>query len=255
MSRIAALMALGQPAIKSLKALIGALLILGAAPAFAGDRAQLDTLGYSPDGQYFAFEEFGISDGSGFAYSVIYLLDLSTDNWVSGSPFRQISSDETTALAQIRADNLAAAQPQLHDFGIEKPAQILALIGDGSIDNPATDLRFGLPQYVNPGAVVGDYRLKLSSFIAPAVAPCSDWFEGDTLGYQLDFTANGAATMLHRDVSLPRSRACPIAYRLYGVLAPYDARDLQHGVAIISVFSHGFEGPNRRFIAIPVSTK
>src|SRR5690606_36811639 len=41
-------------------------------PAFAGDTASLDVLGYSPDGKVFAFEEYGIADGSGFPYSNIY---------------------------------------------------------------------------------------------------------------------------------------------------------------------------------------
>ncbi len=48
---------------------IAALLAL-ASPSLAGDRAGIDFIGYSADGGFFAFEEFGIQDGSGFAYSI-----------------------------------------------------------------------------------------------------------------------------------------------------------------------------------------
>ena len=47
-----------------------------AGPALAGDRAVIDFIGYSADSRYFAFEEFGIQDGSGFPYSSIYIIDL-----------------------------------------------------------------------------------------------------------------------------------------------------------------------------------
>ena len=46
-----------------------------AGSAAAGDTASLSVLGYSPDGKVFAFEEYGIFDGSGFPYSNIYFID------------------------------------------------------------------------------------------------------------------------------------------------------------------------------------
>jgi len=60
---------------------------LAASPAFAGDRANLNILGYSEDGRYFAFEEYGVHDGSGGNYSDIYVIDLPADKWTYGSPF------------------------------------------------------------------------------------------------------------------------------------------------------------------------
>ena len=51
-----------------------------AAPASAGDRAQFNPIGFSEDGRYFAFEEFGIQDGSGFPYSNTFIIDLPADN-------------------------------------------------------------------------------------------------------------------------------------------------------------------------------
>jgi predicted secreted protein len=45
-----------------------ALLLIGllSNPALAGDTAELNILGFSADGNVFAFEEYGVQDGSGF---------------------------------------------------------------------------------------------------------------------------------------------------------------------------------------------
>eukprot|EP01036_Dinobryon_divergens_P042760 gene42760-56842_t len=62
-----------------------ALLTLAVVPALAGDRALIDFIGYSEDGQYFAFEEYGIGDGSGAPYSHIFIVDLAADAWGDGA--------------------------------------------------------------------------------------------------------------------------------------------------------------------------
>ncbi|MBN9059609.1 MAG: DUF2259 domain-containing protein, partial [Rhizobiales bacterium] len=53
----------------------GALAAAAPTAAMAGDFAERSILGFSPDGGRFAFEEFGIQDGSGFPYSNIFVLD------------------------------------------------------------------------------------------------------------------------------------------------------------------------------------
>lgn len=229
--------------------LLAALTLAG--PALAGDRALVDIIGYSEDARYFAFEEFGIQDGSGFAYSSIYVVDLSTDSWVVGTPIRQQADDEGVSLSQIRAEVQLQAAPQLDDFNIAVPAEYAALLGDGTPGSDGGSLRFGSPGY-GPGAVSGDYELRLTSFPTAAVAPCAEWFSVEPMGYQLIIADNGSERLIHRDGALPRSRGCPVTYRLYGVVLPFDAGSISHAVALISVYPGGFEGPDRRFIAVPL---
>jgi predicted secreted protein len=234
-----------------LGASVVATLALLAIPAVAGDRALVDIIGYSEDGRYFAFEEFGIQDGSGFAYSSIYVVDLSTDSWVVGTPIREQADDEGVSLSQIRAEVQLQAQPDIEGFDISRPAEYAALLGDGAPGTDGKTLRFGSPGF-GPGEVSGDYELHLSTFATTAAAPCAEWFSVDPMGYQLVIADNGSERLIHRDGALPRSRGCPVTYRLHGVVLPFNAGSISDAVALISVYPGGFEGPDRRFIAVPL---
>jgi len=227
------------------------LLALLIGPALAGDRAQLALIGYSANGSYFAFEEFGIQDGSGFAYSNIYVIDLAEDSWVVGTPIRVQAPDETVTLVEIRAEAQAKVADEITTLGIDVPAALVAMIGDGVANEPAQSLSFGEPGF-GAGEVIGNHALELSSFGAPAATPCQQWFASPPRGYQLRLTDETGDRVVHRDTSLPRSRGCPVDYRLYGVAMPFGAESLGQSVAIISVYTFGFEGPDRRFMAVPL---
>ncbi|MEM8542235.1 MAG: DUF2259 domain-containing protein, partial [Pseudomonadota bacterium] len=83
-------------------------LVLSASSAFAGDFANLNVLGFSADGNIFAFEEYGVQDGSGFPYANRFYIDTNTDQFIGGSPIRVRIEDETVDVSQARSD--AAAQ-------------------------------------------------------------------------------------------------------------------------------------------------
>ncbi|HLV85283.1 MAG TPA: DUF2259 domain-containing protein, partial [Devosia sp.] len=155
--------------------LVGMLALL-AGPALAGDRAQIDLIGYSADGSYFAFEEFGIQDGSGFAYSSIYVVDLVEDSWVVGTPFRLQADEERTTLSDIRAAARARAADNIATLGIEVPGELIAMIGDGAADADGKTLRFGTPGF-EPGAIIGSYTLTLTQFDTVSSTPCTEWFD------------------------------------------------------------------------------
>lgn len=224
--------------------------LCAALPALAGDRAVLDIIGYSEDARYFAFEEYGIQDGSGFAYSNIYIVDLATDSWVD-KPIRAEAEGEGKALPTVRADARAAAAGPIGDLGIDYPADIVALNGDGVPDTDAQTLRFGVPGYL-PGSVIGDHELVLSRFDTTADDPCKAWFSSEPQGYELWIDDGASERLIHRDGALPRSRGCATSYRLYGVALPYMAQSIDDGVVLISVYPGGFEGPDRRFLAVPL---
>lgn len=227
-------------------------------PAWAGDRAGIDFIGFSENGGFFAFEEFGIQDGSGFAYANLYVLDLAKDAWVKGTPIDVRVEDESHTIASVRAQALGQARPVLDRLGIGHPIDILAFKGDGALDNDDQTLRFGRPGY---GMAAPDqiYALSLST-ISDGIDPpeCASWGESHVAGFALTLSVDGKSNEVYRDRNVPESRGCPQGYRLYAVVTPFDdlaafAPDLTEVmIAIVSVYSMGFEGPDRRFIAVPL---
>lgn len=222
-----------------------------AAPAGAGDRALIDVIGYSDDLRYLAFEEFGVQDGSGFAYSSLYVVDLVEDKWVSGTPYREQGADEEVPLAAVRAKVAAAAKAKLGTLKIDMPAQVAALMGDGVLD-PKPSMRFGYPGYGLPGQTEGDFTLSIETFKAPAPPGCDPELFGEMKGFSLTLSGDGPARELHRDKgTLPKSRGCAMDYAIYAVVFPYLGGGLENAVAVVSVYPYGFEGPDRRFLVVP----
>ena len=234
------------------------LMLLLAVPASAGDRAGIRFIAYSDTGRYFAYEEFGIQDGSGFAYAKLYVLDLKVNGWVKGTPFQQVIESETGSIASAVAGVRAKAQPMLAKLGVGAPADIAALNADGALDTDMRKLRFGRPGN-GMASPEQDYQLVLST-IQDGIDPpkCAALGEKYVSGFALTLTVNGNASEVYRDTAVPESRGCPQDYRLYAVVTPYEslvsfAPDLTPGmVAIVSVYSMGFDGPDRRFIAVPI---
>jgi predicted secreted protein len=218
-----------------------------AVPALAGDRALIDFIGYSPDARYFAFEEYGVQDGSGFPYATIFVVDLAADKWAPGSPYRARldNEDATVAAARMAAQELAAAKLTALDVSI--PADLVALNGDGETGDDGHRLEFGRPGFGTDAP--RDVRsLTLETFPANSPTPCESYVGEKGLGYALVLEGEE----LHRDTALPQSRGCPLDYRIYGVVMPADWSGAEAAVAIIASYPFGFEGPDRRFLAVPL---
>lgn len=220
-----------------------------ASPALAGDRALVDFIGFSVGAEHFAFEEYGIWDGTGFAYSNIYVIDMAKDVWLEGTPIWTLAEDDN--LPAIRAKAMAEAQAVLDEHGINIPADIAALSGDGAPNADGRQLDFGIPGF-EPGTLSQERQLTISTFPASASEDCVGFFGTAPLGYELRLTGGAEAVVLHRDgANLPMTRGCPLDYRLYAVVLPWYGGEQGKGVAIISLYAGGFEGPQRRFLAVP----
>jgi predicted secreted protein len=243
-----------------LRALIAFLLLaLGAHAARAADAAERDILGFSPDGRYFAFEQFGVQDGSGFPYSEIFMIDLENDKWMEGTPIRVRLDDETQSLPAARRQAREAAQSLLKSAKIEDNARVLATNPLYQQMADAKELRFRT-YYTSFGHLEpidseeeDIVSLKLEEIILPTPEGCPI---GDTPMAGFVLTAkfgHEPYREAHRDSKIPSSRSCPLKYSLSDAVAfsGADGRS-QRIVALVNVFSFGFEGPDRRFIAVPL---
>lgn len=234
-------------------ALLLAAAFVSTAPAFAGDAAQIDFIGFSENKRFFAFEEFGIRDGSGGPYSSVYVIDLETDSWAGGAPFTVSVDDETAKLGDIRAGALAKAKPAIDRLQLSFPAEILALRADADPQTgDSTTIGYG-PYGPTPGQPTEIETLQLTTFEAPSKEDCAS-YGVTSLGFALSLTkASGTNQEIHRDTIVPASRGCALSYKLYAVVAPfYWQWNADQAVAIVSVDKLGFEGPDRRFIAVPI---
>jgi predicted secreted protein len=224
------------------------------APAFAGDAAAIDPIGFSADGRYFAYEEYGIQDGSGFPYASVFLVDLIEDKWV-GTPVRIRLDDETATLDAARQQALADADTMLDDAALTMPVQALFLNADGEVGADGMAANFGM--FGNGLDEPRDtFTLTLETFASTTTEPCASYgMEDPVKGFALTLgDAAGNAAEIYRDAAVPASRGCVSDYRIHAVLSPFPpGMSASPLVALISVYSLGFEGPDRRFVTVPVA--
>jgi predicted secreted protein len=235
----------------SVVSLFAAILLL-AANCFAGDYATLNVLGFSNDGRYLAFEEYGWQDGSGFPYATIYFIDTAKNAYAAPKVDVMIENESATETA-ARSRVAALAAKKLKQFRI-----VRGNTGRLILSHPLTDLTFEgeaakkadtlvkFSEEVTPYHREGDYELLLTP-VKVMPKECTD-YGNDIFMLELKLTNNAGdstSKFLQKDTSLPASRGCVMSYRI---------QDVYIYKGIIAVFmsfdTPGFEGPDSRFMAI-----
>ena len=223
-------------------------LVLAIGSGFAGDYAERRIIGFSDQGRHFAFEQFGRQDGSGFAYAEIIIIDIEADDWVAGTPVRVLLRDESAGIADARAKAAEQAAGTLKQLGIRHPGELLASNPPAEIGrdplNVSVNARFPLPGETQ------ELSFSLQQFPLSA-ASCAGFSDQPIKGFRLQMTKDAAKPLiLHEDTSIPKSRHCPLGYAISDV-ARFAApnRSITYAL-LVSVLRVGFEGPDRRFIAV-----
>jgi predicted secreted protein len=191
-----------------------------------------------------------VQDGSGFPYATIYVVDLDSDQWVGGSPFRVVLEDEAASVEDARNEAYTVADGALSEFETNLPHMILALNGDGDArTGEGHSIAFGQPGY-GLSEMPESQTLKLDLVATPPSADCAI-IDNKTFGFALSL--DGKA--IHADgAKLPASRGCPMGYKIYAVLQPADWSMTEGGtLAVVSTYPFGFEGPDRRFLVVPLA--
>jgi predicted secreted protein len=225
---------------------VSASIMLGAGLALAGDYAERRIIGFSANGAYFAFEQFGVQDGSGFPYSDIFIVNIENDIWAGGSPFRVQLNDDTQGVNAARAASANMAASAIASLGIRDSGTLLA-------SNPITESGANpLQVSFRPTPYFGTkWQLNLNEFPL-STSGCSG-FEENIRGFSLTLTTEDGQPPreLHQDHSIPSSRKCPINYGISDVILHGNYNATSQLVVLVRVLSVGFEGPDMRYIAIP----
>jgi predicted secreted protein len=239
-----------------IRILIAFCIIISATMVHAADGAKFRAIGFSPDSRYFAFEQYGEQDGSGFAYADVYVLDVEKDDWVTGTPIKTLLEDETGSVRQVRAKSKLTARAILQKLDIATETEILAANPFSEIVADRTRITFH-DHYNNAMGFIGnaDDQGSWTLTALPKKVPLSPDCVGDTeaVGYKLEIKNNksGLVTLLHEDKDLPKSRGCGLFYDIEAIVQPAGGAENGQLVAIIGVSRRGFEGADRRFIAVP----
>lgn len=229
-----------------------ALVLLTATVVSAGDVAEMRPIGFSPDGRFFAFEQFGEQDGSGFAYAEIQVIDTETDTYVEGTPVSVLIKREEASIGEARRESFNQARAVLEARKIgDDPGHLVALLPIGELSEKAHELRYqAFPSfYVSEGI----HRVFLEEFDAKGQDLCQS-MDVKVRGFALFMSSDAepdARREVYRDTKVPKSRNCPSAYAIGGVVTPGLGSSAPH-MAMVQIASLGFEGNNLRWLAIPV---
>lgn len=235
--------------------------------ARAGDGAAIHILGFSADGRYFAYEQYGEQDGSGTLHSSVAVIEVAGNRPVKGMPVTAVMDPDNPALgkeprdkqlADIRAKATADAAALLQQLGIAAAGQMVTSVRDSRARSilPPEQVKTALKAVVTavslPAERFGaDNKLVLREFDI-ALPRCKDLVSGEhPNGFGLTLERKSRPTIhLSRDQTIPTSRGCPETYGL----AEAHAHPLPDGstalAVVIQYFYTGFEGPDRRFIVV-----
>jgi predicted secreted protein len=221
-----------------------ALALLPAA-ASAGDYAERTVIGFSPDGGYFAFIEYGVQDGSGFPYANAFVIDTARDAWVQGTPARVLIEDEGSSASAAYNQALVAVRPLIERHGISASPVVVAYNPMTEVSADPHNVSF-LRRMPVPPNTSETYRLTLEEAERPAPG-CPEMVD-PFVGMHLVLTdPTGNQGVLADDKQIPASRRCPIGYRISEVM--FDPT-LTVVAVLVDVMSVGFEGADRRFLAV-----
>jgi len=229
--------------------------VLFAGSASAADIASIHPIGFSADGQVFAYEEYGIQDGSGFPYANIYALDLAKDTYLPGTPFRvRLEEDDATiAKARWQVQNDAEAVIETHELA-NHPGELVAFNPITEVDSDPHRLRYRSVPVLPP---VGEPNTLVLEEVPQALDPRCEGMVEKTVSFRLRFTeldGKPADDLVHEDQRVPPSRGCASSYRLAGIVSGTAMGGETVEVALVMVLSAGFEGDDGRWIAIPIKT-
>jgi predicted secreted protein len=221
----------------------------------AGDFANLNVIGFSRDGKYLAYEEYGVQDGSGFPYSNYYFVDVQK-NIYAANPVRVRIDTETATekLARARAKlGAGAALRRLRivtgNIGNLVVSRMLTDVSGNHFysEEPADDQKINFAEIIGSMYRRGDYDLKLKS-VATKSKDCA-YAEDDYKVLMLDLSVydreRQRTIVLQKDTSLPAARGCPINYAIQHVYL------YEGNIAVfINTYHKGFEGPDMRYMVV-----
>ncbi|KEC73242.1 UNVERIFIED_ORG: putative secreted protein [Rhizobium esperanzae] len=218
--------------------------------SLAGDIASIQPIGFSADGKVFAFQEFGIKEGSNVPYSNTYFIDTDKGQYLEGTPFRTELTDKDANLSKARRQNLTAARGQMDKYDLlTNPGLIAAFNPPTELGSPAKTLRY--MTLATDGPPKSPYTLSLGELPIAAPTDCAAVAKR-VLGFSLQMIEKEGVPnrQAARQVqTVPTERACSVEYRIGGAVVYQPEAGNQVHIALVLAFDAQRNG---RWIAVPV---
>jgi predicted secreted protein len=220
-----------------MKSLLLAVLLsfLFVATTRAGDAANLEVIGFSKNGAYVAFEQFGIADGSGHPYSQISIAEVARNELVSRVEATVQDSDKPVKAARDAVR--VRARAALVKYGIVSGNQGRFYGLAGRIDLAAQGYQVA---YLEVSGRT--YTLEATTQdVNPVPEAC-------TTAPQLlrvTLTIGDAEGILQRDARLPAVRQCAYNYEFHSAFV--FGRSL---AVFLRYDTRGFEGADTRWMVV-----
>ncbi len=221
--------------------------LLWATSSQAGTLSRLGVTGFSPDGAYYAFEQYGVQDGSGFPFSNITIIDVIADKWVGGSPHKVVIEDENQPILAARQQAQNKAGGAIQNLGISSVNG--ATVANNPISQMGVDsdwMKFR--PFLTSHDIGEPIEITIEEFQLPANSEC-DVF-GPTKGFRLLLTREGNTQNLHSDRKIPNSRGCPQSYRLDRIDAYVTPQNNIVLAIMVMMYTPGFEGPDASYLVV-----
>jgi predicted secreted protein len=219
--------------------------------ASAGDFATLNFIGFSKDGRYLAFEEYGTQDGSGFPYANFYVIDVAKNSFAAPAVTVRLEQETATEqMARARAKLRAAAALKririvAGNTGTLLVSRLLTDITAYDRKDSADERKINFAEVIGSMYREGDYDLILRSSNAE-VKDCT-YLDDPPKKLELLLRDNNAdkTLVLQKDASLPSSRGCPTSYEMQRVYV------YKNFIAVfLNTYHMGFEGPDMRYMVV-----
>jgi predicted secreted protein len=217
-------------------------------PAHAGVTEELEILGFSADGAYFAFRAFDEGE-MGHASSRVGVVDVKKNAFI-GKPFSFEAPSEKTTAQSAREQVLALAGSTLKRLGIDSKTPGTAVIAARLEVKHQTPIVRG---WGGPGGefevTVREHPYQLSLKELQAVCPQDGGdgiYEPKLLEVVVKNTKTKGTRVLQKDSELPVKRGCAMGYRLGRViLGPGSAV-----VVLLRVSKPGYEGASLEWMPV-----
>jgi predicted secreted protein len=234
--------------------------------AQAGDAAARRFIGFSPDGNIFAFEQYTTLYEDEAAFSEYLIIDTEKNRLVPGAPVRVFIRDENDGLDEdkARAEAEKKAKPLLEKLKVSEPGIYIG--GKPSMDLDEIGIYQMEPKPLAKSLDVplpGGRKARLAASSHPLGTAMCEGYGGrasaasaaraKVAGLKLTMSLDGAApVILQQDKALPKSRRCAAEY---GIAEAYLHTAPDGTVTLAALIEYadndGYHaGPNRRFMAV-----